>query len=578
MKKFKILLLATAAIAAALIFTGCGEKGDTEVMRPEHPNPQFQRDNFINLNGEWAFKMESEEFDKTINVPFCPESKLSGIGDTNAHEGCSYKKEVKLDDIEGKKILFHIGASDYETVVSVNGNTMPVHKGGYTPIDLDITSAVVKGSNEIVVDVKDNTMSPTQATGKQSDHPESYGCFYTRTTGIWQTVYMEVVPENYIKGVSYEPSSEGSVKVKTDLEGSGNLKIEVFFGEKSVGTFEGNASGEFETEIALSETHLWDIGEGNLYDVVLTFGEDEVKSYFGIRDIEFKDGIFYLNGKPVYQRLVLDQGYYEDGIYTAPTAADLEKDIKLSMDCGFNGARLHQKVFEPLFLYYADKAGYIVWGEYPSWGINYSNLDALDDFQAGWSEAVKRDKDHPSIVAWCPFNETVESTNYKYTQILQERIYDLTKQLDPTRPVCDASGGTHYTTDIFDIHDYEQNPDVFAQRYGDMKNNFHNDAPERQEYKGQPINMSEYGGIKWAPGSEGGWGYGDGPKTEEEFIDRYKRLTEFLLDSPDFYGFCYTQLYDVEQEQNGLYNYDRTPKFDMSVIKDITSKKAAIEK
>ena len=578
MKKFKFIILAAAALAMFLIFTGCGSKGETEVMRAEHPNPKFKRDSFINLNGQWDFKFDSADYNMKINVPFCFESELSGIGDKTFHSECSYKRSFSLDDIEGKKVLLHIGACDYDTTVKINGTETGNHRGGYTPINLDITEAVKKGENEIVVDVKDDVASYMQASGKQTAQQDSYGCFYTRTTGIWQTVYMEVVPENYVKSVSYDTNSDGTVKVTTDLEGSANLRIDVSFEGKPVGSFEGEASGVVTSEIKLDETHLWDIGEGNLYDVKITFGEDVVNSYFGIRDIEFRDGIFYLNDKPVYQRLVLDQGYYEKGIYTAPTAEDLEKDIQLSLDAGFNGARLHQKVFEPLFLYYADKAGYIVWGEYPSWGAAYDNMDILDEFKSGWLESVQRDKDHPSIVCWCPFNETVESKNYNYTKIIQEAVYNATKELDSTRPVCDASGGTHYTTDIFDIHDYEQNPAVFAERYGDMKNNFYNDAPDRQEYKGQPINMSEYGGIKWAPDTEGGWGYGDGPATEEEFIARYKGLTEFLLDSTDFYGFCYTQLYDVEQEQNGLYNYDRTPKFDMSKIKEITSKKAATVK
>ena len=275
---------------------------------------------------------------------------------------------------------------------------------------------------------------------------------------------------------------------------------------------------------------------------------------------------------------MLDQGFYPDGIYTAPTDDDLKKDIELSMTLGFNGARLHEKVFEERFLYYADKMGYLVWGEYPDWGLDHSRPENLAPILNEWMEVVERDRNHPSIIGWCPRNETWDQGWRKQWDEGVALLYDVTKAMDPTRPCIDASGNFHVKTDVFCLHDYSQDPAVLRERYMPLTKG---DCPidphaERQRYGGQPVMISEYGGIAWDT-TGNGWGYGEGPKTLEEFYERFEGLTNALLDNPALFGFCYTQLTNVEQEQNGLYTYDRQPKFDISRLCAIVSRKAAIE-
>ena len=329
--------------------------------------------------------------------------------------------------------------------------------------------------------------------------------------------------------------------------------------------------------------HLWELGAGRLYDLELSFGEDLVNGYFGLRSVRMDGMKFLLNGKSVFQRLVLDQGFYPDGIYTAPAEEALVRDIQISLDAGFNGARLHEKAFEPRFLYHCDRMGYMVWGEHANWNLDVSGYESIEHFLPEWMELVERDINHPAIVGWCPLNETWDFEGRQQCNDMLALVYNVTKRLDPTRPCIDTSGNYHVITDIFDVHDYDQNPETFKARYDELaqKGTFdvgYNCGKDRHVYKGEPVFVSEYGGIKWEiDGGVVGWGYGDGPKTEEEFISRYRGLTKALLDNPKLFGFCYTQLYDVEQEKNGLYTYGRAPKFDMNIFKQINTTKAAIE-
>lgn len=425
--------------------------------------------------------------------------------------------------------------------------------------------------------------NPLVPRGKQSERLHSHDCDYTRTTGIWQTVWVEFVPESYIKSIKLFPNpTDSSVAFSCELCGSGELGIDVLYGGKIVGICDCQSSaGCVSGEIKLLEKHLWEVGCGRLYDLVITFGGDSVKSYFGLRDIRL-DGFKYLiNGKSVFQRLVLDQGFYRDGIYTAPDESDLIKDIEISLAAGFNGARLHQKVFEQRFLYHCDRMGYLVWGEYPNWGLDYSAPDAIYGILPEWCEEVERDFNHPSIIGWCPFNETWDYDGRQQRDELLETVYKITKQLDSTRPCIDTSGNFHVMSDIFDVHDYEQDPKIFKENYDKLVSDgtLFDRHDSRQKYAGEPTFVSEYGGIKWVVGEqdENAWGYGNAPRTENEFIERYRGLTEALLGNELMFGFCYTQLYDIEQEQNGLYTYDREPKFDMTVFHGINSAKAAIE-
>jgi len=406
-----------------------------------------------------------------------------------------------------------------------------------------------------------------------------------RVTGIWQTVYLEVTGKNYIENFKIYPYFEtGDVSFLLNIEGEGEVRIEVYKEDEKIDEKKSYGKGITSLNFNIRNFIPWSIENPFLYKVkfyLYSKGklEDEVESYFGFRRIEVSDKKVLLNGKPIFMRMVLDQGYYTDGIYTAQDEEAIINDIKIAKDMGFNGARLHQKVFEPLFLYWADKLGYIVWGEYPNWGIKNSiSSDAFGTLIKEWIDVIDRDFNHPSIIGWCPLNET---SIYQDNELVRN-LYKITKKIDRTRPVIDTSGYVHVETDIYDSHNYKQNPEVFKNDFEEFKSrdnvwqNFPNyDAP----YKGQPYWVSEYGGIWWdEEGIKDGWGYGEKPKTKEEFIERYKKLTEVLLSHPKICGFCYTQLYDVEQEINGLYTYSRKPKFKSEIIRKINTKIAEIEK
>lgn len=584
------------------------------IPRAEHPNPQWERKTWKNLNGPWEFEFdfgcsaverrlwEKERFDREILVPFCPESRLSGIGYTDFINGVAYRKNFELSQEElSGRVLLHFGAVDYEASVYVNGTLVGSHKGGYTSFSFDITKHVAPGPNTLFVAVKDDVRSGLQPKGKQAHLYASSGCDYTRTTGIWQTVWLEFVPERHIQSAKYYPDpANGKVTVTGLVQGQGTLQLTALWEDKPVGEAALSVEdGFFTAQLDLSETHLWEPGKGGLYTLLLSFGEDRVKSYFGLRTAKFQGRKFLLNGKSLFQRFVLDQGFYPDGIYTAPTEEDLVKDIQLSFAAGFNGARLHEKVFEARFLYHCDRLGYLVWGEYPNWGLDHAHPLSTETYLNQWSEAVERDFNHPAIIGWCPFNETWGYREEREKNALLTSLYKLTKRLDPTRPCIDSSGNYRVLSEVYDIHDYDQDTQSFQARWDGLTDRiretggvipaedpFFNSAPEgpsgrapffNQPYDNQPIFVSEYGGIRWPDDTVEGWGYGNAPATPEEFFARYKGLTEALLNNPEIFGFCYTQLYDVEQEVNGLYTYGRAQKFDISLIQKINQQKAAIE-
>jgi len=562
------------------------------IPRPEYPRPQFVRENWLNLNGPWQFEIDNGRSGEarglskegialagSILVPFCPESRLSGVGHTDFLYGVWYKRKVTLPKQAGRTLL-HFGAVDYTCRAFVNGTPVGTHNGGYVSFSFDITDALREGENEIAVYAEDDTRSRHIPSGKQCDQYASGGCSYTRTTGIWQTVWLEFLPENHIVSVKYFPNvADTSVTVQTDLRGSGDLTCEITFAGAPMGSCAvKNAAGHVSFTVKLAEAHLWQVGKGGLYDISFTFGEDRAESYFGLRQVRLDGHKFLLNGKSVFQRLVLDQGFYPDGIYTAPTDEDLIGDIRRSMDVGFNGARLHEKIFEERFLYHADRLGYLVWGEYPDWGLDYTYADNIYAILPEWMEELQRDFNHPAIIGWCPHNETwfIHGNTQHDPSIAM--LYDVTRAMDPTRPCIDSSGGFHVKTDIFCTHDYCQDPEEFRGRYAALmeKGELYDRFPDRQTYRGEATFISEYGGIAWNM-QEGGWGYGEGPKSLEEFYDRFKGLTDVLLDNTEMLGLCYTQLTDIEQEQNGIYYYDRTPKFDAARLHAILSRKAAIE-
>ncbi len=571
------------------------------IPRPEHPNPQLLRQDWINLNGEWEFEIDNErcgkekEFSKRsslnqkITVPFCPESVLSGIHNTGFIYSVWYRKDITIpEQFKDKRTILHFGAVDYFATIYINGEKVFEHKGGYTPFSLDITDYLKPDGNYITVCAEDDPKSPAQPSGKQSDKLDSYGCFYTRTTGIWQTVWLEFVPSVYVTSLNITPNTAApGVLVRVLLSSAADCTIsaKAYFDKRLVGQAQlAPNSMCADLYIPLSEKHLWDVGLGNLYDLEIEVLEgdskDYIKSYFGLRDVMLKDGAFLINGKKVFGRWVLDQGFYPDGIYTAPSDDALKADIEDSMALGFNGARLHEKIFEPRFLYWADKLGYLVWGEHANWGLDHTNPQNIYSFLPEWLDAVKRDYSHPSIIGWCPFNETWDIDNRRQFDELIGMVYDVTKALDPTRPVIDTSGNFHVRTDMFDIHSYVQNRELLEEIFKDLDKGIVNEtqACGRQTYNGTPFFVSEFGGTKWKMSdTDESWGYGDAPKTEEEFLNRYKGLVHALLDSKYVCAFCYTQLYDVEQEENGLMTYDREFKFDAKTIYEINTKKAAIE-
>ena len=581
------------------------------MYRPEHPNPQFMRKNWQNLNGEWDFEIDygnsgnergmyskNAEFATKINVPFCPQSELSGIGIKDFMSSVWYKRVFNISEEQlSGRVLLHFGAVDFEATVWVNGENVGKHYGGYSSFSFDITSKLKVGENIVTLNAKDDVRSGNQPIGKQSVEYAPRFAWYTRTIGIWQTVWLEFVPETYIKSFKYYPNIvETAFDIDINLSSKGIVTVEAFYEDRLVGIKEQETLGNnLKINIPLKEKHLWGVGEGNLYQIKITLKTndscDEVLSYAGLREVTVDGFKVLINGKSVFQRTVLDQGFYPDGIYTAPNEEALIRDIDLSLELGFNGARLHEKIFEPRFLYHCDRKGYLVWGEHANWGLMSDRESALQNFLPEWIEAVERDFNHPSIIGWCPLNEIWDQyggdtdTGRRFIK----SVYDITKAIDRTRPVIDVSGGFHICGDIFDQHDYDQNPESFRAKYTGFDGklgSIHFEFENKQKFlTDKPFYMSEYGGIKWVPDfkkdseNEKDWGYGDAPKTEEEFFARYEGLTESLLEAPNIMGFCYTQLYDVEQEVNGLYTYEREKKFDdYSRIIVANTKKATIEK
>ena len=571
------------------------------MYRTEYPRPELVREPFLNLNGSWDFAFDynkagkeqnwqllPEIFNHKIEVPFCPESKLSGLAHTNFINACWYHRTFCVPDAwKGQRVLLHFEAVYYLAEVFVNGRSVGTHQGGHTPFTFDITDCLTDGENRLVVYCAGDARNKLEPSGKQCHLLNSAGCFYTRTTGIWQTVWMECVPAVSVSEVKIDtdPENQG-VAVTLHFTGAGRKKVSLHasFNGKPVGTASGTtALQEACLYVPLSEMHWWDLDTPDLYDLDITVesdgGCDRVRSYFGIRTLSYDRKGLKLNGRYVFLRTVLDQGFYPDGVLTAPSEEDLVQDILLSKRMGFNGARLHQKVFERRFLYHCDRLGYLVWGEYPSWGFDYGDPARIPDYCREWLESVRRDYNHPAIIGWIPMNENWGTQSNE----LVKAVYEVTKMIDPNRPVIDVSWNFHVVTDFYDIHDYEQDNDVFANRYRKFEGGRIPDAlsltQPLQYDRNMPFYLSEYGGLKWPPDAQG-WGYGQAVADEEDFETRYCLFAKTLLENPDICGLCYTQLYDVEQELNGLYYYSRKPKFSESMLDRMAAvigQKAAIE-
>lgn len=590
--------------------------------RSEYPRPQFERKAWINLNGTWDFTFDFSNsglereyqkatgFDRTITVPFCPESKLSGVGYTDFINHIWYHRTIQAPATwKGKRIMLNFGAVYFNSEVYIDGVLAARHFGGSSSFSVDITRFVSDGAvHHLVVRASSDVRSGKQSAGKQNLQLYSYDCNYTRTTGIWQTVWMEAVDPSGLERTQIIPDIDQeqiTIHPHFFAESSNTLRVVLKDGNRTVSSAKVKATNSSTVVLPVKKAKLWSPESPHLYTLLFQVVNDkgavldEVNSYVGMRKVHIEGNKIYLNNKPYYQRLVLDQGFYPDGIWTAPSDEALKKDIELSMQAGFNGARLHQKVFEERYYYWADKLGYITWGEAPSWGMDANNIEVARNFLVEWSDLVIRDRNHPSLLIWTPMNEEFWPDRVQYPRMTTD-LYNITKALDPTRPVNDASGGCHIKTDIWTVHHYEQDPaklkDIlykdgkFFQTpnypVGLPKANIgynglrENDTYEFPQYDGKmPYLIDEVGGIKWVKAQDKtnsqreSWGYGEPPKTEEEFMHRLEGIIHSVLELGDhIWGYCYTQLTDVEQEQNGIFYYDRTPKFDLKVLHKIFSK------
>ncbi|WP_046225419.1 glycoside hydrolase family 2 protein [Paenibacillus dauci] len=581
------------------------------VPRPEYPRPQLVREQWMNLNGSWAFAFDDERrgdkerwymsgqgtFDRQIQVPFTFQSELSGIGDTGFHDLVWYRRQLDIPaDWNGKRVLLHFGAVDYKATVWVNGKWAASHEGGHTPFTADITD-LLEEHNEVVVRTEDYSQDVTLPRGKQYWKEDSASIFYTRTTGIWQTVWLEPVEATHLQQVKFTPDIDtNEVRIRlfypeTVLQQSAasalTARLTISFAGEQVTQDEFLVSHpEHFRSIGLHDFNdhglgrWWTPESPNLYDIRLELLQDgavldRVDSYFGMRKVSIENGKLNLNNRPYFLRLVLDQGYFPDGILTAPTDEALVRDIELTQAMGFNGVRKHQKMEDPRFLYWCDRKGLLVWGEAAN-AYSYSE-QYVRRFLNEWQEVIERDYNHPSIIVWVPMNESWGIPNVQVDPRQQQHgltLYHLTRSLDPTRPVIYNDGWEMMDTDLVAIHDYEWREEVLTERYADVGTAVNAMPGSRRifvggaSYQGQPILVTEFGGIAYKKSDWEGWGY-SGADNDEDYLDRLQAVIRPMHLSPIVQGFCYTQLTDVEQEINGLLTYDREPKVPVEQIRAI---------
>jgi beta-galactosidase/beta-glucuronidase len=594
-------------------------ENNMSVPRNEYPRPQLVRENWVNLNGEWDFAFDDKNvglkekwfqdgdtFDRKIIVPFAYQTKLSGINDPSFHDYVWYSREFTVPkDWNNQRVVLHFGAVDYRAWVYINGQYACFHEGGNVSFSIDITDYLTWGNENVVVRVEDPSTDETIPRGKQFWVEQSDSIWYTRTTGIWQTVWLEPVSPTHVSKLRLTPDIDrGDIIVEFEVSGefiNKKADIEISFqGEKvvkdTIEVFEPynkRSINLYNRQIFRTSFHHggwnWSPENPNLFDIKFTLKDeenqvilDEVESYFGMRKVHIENGMVYLNNKPYYQKLVLDQGYWPEGLLTAPTDEDLKKDIELAQEMGFNGCRKHQKVEDPRFLYWADKLGFLVWGEcaaFPS----YSE-DAAARLTKEWIEIIERDYNHPSIVAWVPVNESWGVPFIKGNKQQQHHslaMYHLIHSLDPSRLVISNDGWELTETDICAIHNYNHGSNDEIAKYEafkeslSTKENLIESKPANRgiyadgfEHKGEPILLTEFGGIGFKVGEDNGWGY-TSVKDEQEFIADYRRVMEAVYASKALHGYCYTQLTDVEQEINGLLSYNREPKCELSKIREI---------
>lgn len=567
-----------------------------QIPRPEYPRPDFQREKWLPLNGEWDFSFDEPIFDQKILVPFACETKLSGIHDTSFHNAVWYRRSFSLPEpMHDRQILLHFGAVDYTCRLWVNDQFIREHTGGQCGFSADITDALnASGENVIVLEARDDPADLEMPRGKQYWEPESESIFYTRTTGIWQSVWLEAVSPMHLCSCRITPLfDERSVRFSYALSAAPQhvtLTAEITFRGKTAGAVSvtpTSARGAFDWQIDQSALSAWNYQEDlvwtpeqpNLFDVTFRILEhgcevDAVQSYFGMRKVSIQNGQFLLNNRPYYQKLVLDQGYWPESLLTAPSDEAFIRDIELTKAMGFNGVRKHQKVEDPRYLYHADRMGLLVWGEIGA-AYLYSEQYA-DRIYREWLDVLRRDYNHPCIVVWTPLNESwgvQEIETDPRQQAHSEAMVAITKSMDTTRLVVDNDGWEHTNGDLLTIHDYSPSGEMLRAHLGSMDAILALRPAQRalfvgrHAYAGQPILLSEFGGVKFVPGTEAqhSWGYCEADSCAA-FAGKLRELFDAVRACPLVDGYCYTQLTDVETEQNGLLTYDRTPKLPLETI------------
>ncbi len=592
-------------------------------MRTEYPRPDFKRESFVCLNGPWNFDFDDHkvgmdekwfldhDFAKKIEVPFAYQTKLSGIHDRTFHDVIWYERSFTVDTKEkGKDVLLHFGAVDYIAQIFVNGVLAGQHEGGDTAFTVNATPFIdwSKAEQSLCLRVFDPGEDETIPRGKQFWEEESKGIWYTPTSGIWQSVWLEYVSKQRIDHVHFTSRfEEGCEQIRVFLHGNCSnhtVKIIVSFEDELVAETTVHCIGqEVSACVDLVQNHIfrtnfhndgraWTPENPHLYDVKLLLVRadgsvaDAVDSYFGFRKVHIENNMVYLNNKPYYQRLVLDQGYWPEGLLTAPSDEALRYDIEAAKKLGFNGCRKHQKAEDPRFLYWADKLGYLVWGEcasVPTFGENQIRRE-----MSLWAEVIERDFNHPSIICWVPLNESWGIPNIhgdRQQQHYSQAMYHLIHALDPTRLVISNDGWEQTESDICAIHNYEHGNDDEPKKQEEFKKMLsgrdellHHPCGVWDVYAkgfenhGAPIILTEFGGIGFDVNSNEakGWGY-TSAADEEQFVKDYRRVLDDVIASPVLAGYCYTQLTDVEQEINGLMTYDRRWKCDPDVIRSINT-------